>query len=506
MGTRLGTALTGVNVRSRQTNEGKGDKSGKVFIVSFTDEKDPLNPHNWSFLKRILITLEVAAIGLIVGFASSVDSAVLREAMKDFGVSEVVEALATGIYLVGFGFGAFFAAPISETVGRNPVYILTMTLYMVFVMASGLAPNIGAQLVFRFLAGFFGSTPLTCAGGSISDMWTPSERTLVFPIFANSAFWGPILGPIIGGFIGQASAQGIISWRWSEWVTLIWSGLILAVAVLFMPETYSPTLLKWKAAHLRKLTGDDRYMSSLEVQDTKFWRRLLNNMYRPFVLFAFEPIVDLFALYLTVIYIILFTFLTGFDFIFGKVFGLNQGLTFLTFLGIGFGFFSGSVLVPWVYKRYKRQLAKVEAEGGSRLPPEQRLIFAMIGAPFLPIGMFWMAWTAYPSISLWPCLVATVPVGFAILAVFISTYQYLIDAFEAHAASALVGVTFVRYVVAGGMVEVSIPMYKNLGVHWTLTILGAISAVMAPVPFVFYKYGAKIRTHSRYATDFGVSK
>jgi hypothetical protein len=184
VGTRLGIAMTGVDVRSRTTNEG-GHKKGKVFIVGYAGEKDPLNPHNWSKTRRMMITVIVASIGLIVGFASSVDSAVLQQARQEFHAGEVAEALATGLYLVGFGVGAFFAAPISETVGRNPVYIATMSLFMIFVMASGLAPNLGAQLIFRFLAGFFGSTPLVCAGGSISDMWTAEDRTIVFPIFAN---------------------------------------------------------------------------------------------------------------------------------------------------------------------------------------------------------------------------------------------------------------------------------------------------------------------------------
>lgn len=344
-----------------------------------------------------------------------------------------------------------------------------MVLFMIFVMASGLSPNIGAQLAFRFIAGFFGSTPLTCAGGSISDMWTPTERTAIFPVFANSAFWGPILGPVIGGFIGQAAKDGIISWRWTEWVTLIWAGLIFFMMVFFMPETYAPTLMKWKASHLRKITGDQRYMSDLEVQSTKFTTRLLHNCYRPFLLFAFEPIVVLLTLYLTVVYvsrsshsssttfakvriqIVLFTFLTGFEFIFTDVFGLSQGLTFLCFLGIGVGFFFASALVPWIYKRYVRALAEVEKNGGTKLPPEQRLIFAMIGAPFLPIGLFWMGWTAYPSVELWACLTATIPVGFAIMSIFISTYQYLIDAYESYAASALVGATFIRYIAAGGV-------------------------------------------------------
>lgn len=75
---------------------------------------------------------------------------------------------------------------------------------MIFIMASALAPNIGAQLVFRFIAGFFGSTPLTCAGGSISDLWSPMERVYAFPIFANAAFMGPIFGPVVGGFIGES--------------------------------------------------------------------------------------------------------------------------------------------------------------------------------------------------------------------------------------------------------------------------------------------------------------
>ena len=64
---------------------------------------------------------------------------------------------------------------------------------MIFVMASGLAPNFGAQITFRFLAGFFGSAPFTCAGGSLSDMWSPTERGYMFPVFANAGFLGTSL-------------------------------------------------------------------------------------------------------------------------------------------------------------------------------------------------------------------------------------------------------------------------------------------------------------------------
>jgi len=49
------------------------------------------------------------------------------------------------------------------------------------------------------------------------------------------------------------------------------------------------------------------------------------------------------------------------------------------------------------------------------------------------------------------------------------------------------------------MVQVAIPLYKNLGVHHAVTILGAVSALMVPVPYLFYFYGKRIRARSKYA-------
>ncbi len=512
MGTALGTTLTGINVRNRTTREG-GD-TGKVFVVGYEGDHDNMNPHNWSFLTRLKATyissslalssrslsnlnrIVIATIGWIVGFASSIDSAALPQAAKDFEVTEVTESLATGLFLIGFGAGALFAGPISETVGRNPVYIITLSLYMIFIMASALAPNIGAQLAFRFIAGFFGSTPLTCAGGSISDLWSPMERTYMFPVFANAAFFGPIAGPVVGGFIGESP---LVSWRWTEWVTLIISGLVLSLVIFFQPETYAPILLKWKATHLRELTGDDRYRAEVEIREESFLRRLRIALYRPFLLTFSEPIIMLIALYLTVIYIIIFTFLDGYTFIFTNTYGFSEGTTGLAFLGIGIGLCFASLLVPLIYVWAKRDLAKIKAQGGHRLPPEFPLWFGMFGAPAIPISLFWMGWTTYPSISYWSPLVSSVLFGYGILCVFISSYQYIIDSYESFAASALASVTLIRYVAAGGMVEVGIPFYSNMGVHWTLTILGAISALCVPVPYLFYVYGTKLRGWSKYA-------
>ncbi|KAI4840583.1 MFS general substrate transporter, partial [Aureobasidium sp. EXF-8845] len=414
----------------------------------------------------------------------------------EFGISEVAESLATGLYLIGFGAGALFAGPFSETLGRNPIYIVTMAIYIAFLAGAGASQTYQQQFATRFFAGFFGSTPLTCAGGSLSDIWNASERTLMFPIFANAAFLGPILGPVIGGYIVESS---LISWRWTEWITIIMSGLVLVLVFFTLPETFPPILLKWKAAHLRAITNDERYRAEVEVRMDPFLTRLGRALYRPFLLTATEPIIILVALYLTVVYIILFTFLDGYDFIFGEIHNVSIGVQGLCFLGIALGLFLASPLVLLIRKLAAKGMVKAKANGKDKLPPEFRLWYAMIGAPTIPIAMFWMGWTSSPDISIWSPLGASVLFGFGILCIFISSYQYIIDAYEIYAASALASITLIRYVAAGAMTVVGVPFYQNLGVHYTCTILACISAAMVPIPYLFYFYGHKIRARSKYA-------
>lgn len=511
--TALGYSMEGIHARDRMTHEGKGSK---VFVVCWENATDPLNPQNKSLATRLSTTMTVACLAWIVGAAASIDVAVMPQASKEFGVSHVVESLATGmvsflyscskrmltgviligLFLVGFSLGAVFAGPLSETFGRNAVYISTLIVFMVFIMASGLSPNIGAQLVFRFLAGFFGSTPLTCAGGTIADMWNPLEKTYSFALYAIVGFGGPVLGPVVGSYIGTGS---IGSWRWTEWIILIASGFVLSLICLFQIETYPPLLLKWKARHLRNLTGDDRFQAELEITKATLWTRLKIAMQRPFLMMG-EPIIMLMALYLTIIYIVQFTFLDGYNYIFREPYGISQGLTNVIFAGIFVGIVFAGGLVPIVFLKTKREIAVHGLEDGKRINPEMRLWYAMLGgAPAIPISLFWMGWTDYSSVSIWSPICASVLFGYGLICIFMSAYMYIIDSYGTYSASALTFVTFTRYLTAGGMTVVGIPFYENVGTHWTLTIMACISLLMVPVPYVFYKWGHHVRARSRYA-------
>lgn len=266
-------------------------------------------------------------------------------------------------------------------------------------MASGLAPNLHSHLIFRFFAGLFASTPLTCAGGTVADLWNPLEKTYAFPVYAIPAFIGPMIGQIIGSYIPVT-----LGWRWLEWVMLIMGGVVLALVLLFQPETYGNLILYWKASILRKETGDERYRAPMEINQKGLGQRLKTSVYRPFAMFYSELIIILMSLYLTIIYIVLFTFLEGYAYIFGDAYGLSEGLTNLCWAGMLIGTLLVSSVVPVVYS----WTAKAYARDKSTIAPEMRLWYTMLGgAVAVPISLFWMGWTSNVSLCGTPTCSAT---------------------------------------------------------------------------------------------------
>ncbi|KAK6825927.1 hypothetical protein PG987_013421 [Apiospora arundinis] len=116
------------------------------------------------------VTFAVCLLTLAVTLISSIDAPVSLEFNAHYSVDPISGSLTTGMYLLGSGVGALVAGTVSETFGRNVVYLTTFVVFMLCVLAKALAPNYGVAIASRFLTGFFGSTPLTAAGGTMADV------------------------------------------------------------------------------------------------------------------------------------------------------------------------------------------------------------------------------------------------------------------------------------------------------------------------------------------------
>ena len=238
----------------------------------------------------------------LVAVTSSLDSVIIPQAAHDLGVSEVSESFgAIGSFLLGFGPGALVSGPFSEVLGRNQIYVPALTLFCLFIMASRLVPNIGGQKARSFL----GSLPVSWvlrrrstsdeAYPTCSRRWrshTCSRISVSLALEARHSVLSWVLG---------LQSSVLHSWGFAEWFTLMLAGAILSMTLFFPPEAYAPVLLSWKARDLRKITGVNRFYAEHEIERIPLLARLKTALKGPFIL--------LISFYLSLVCIILFTFL-----------------------------------------------------------------------------------------------------------------------------------------------------------------------------------------------------
>lgn len=89
--------------------------------------------------------------------------------------------------------------------------------------------------------------------------------------------------------------------------------------------------------------------------------------------------------------------------------------------------------------------------------------------------------------------------GFGLLAIFLQSLNYLVDAYLMFAASAIAGNTFLRSLAGAGFPMFSQYMFASLHVNWAGTLLGCVAMCLVPIPIAFYFYGARIRQNSAFA-------
>lgn len=166
-------------------------------------------------------------------------------------------SLPTALFVLGFGLGPLFLAPLSELYGRRIIYLACFGSFTIANILCAVAPNMPALAVFRLLCGMAGSAGPSIGGGTIGDMFTPETRGRAQSVYS----FGPTGGSALGGIIGSFILSGTGNWRWVAWVMAIASGLTSIASVFLMNETYAPYLLRRKAADLRKSTGDAAYKS-----------------------------------------------------------------------------------------------------------------------------------------------------------------------------------------------------------------------------------------------------
>lgn len=294
---------------------------------------------------------------------------------------------------------------------------------------------------------------------------------------------------MIGGFLGAAAG-----WRWVLGLATILSGLSFLMSVFCCPETFGAVILRRRAKRMSKLTGQ-HYMSRPDkLQPHSPARVFKKAIVRPWAILFLEPVVLLLSTWVSVTYGTLYLILAGFPVVFEGGRGWNAGQSGLALMGIAVGTLIASAINIPVSRRFAK---KAQAGTGS---PEVRLQPAMVGGLLIPLGLFWFAWTSYPTVP-WPAsVVGSMFFGIGMVIVWTSVNNYLTDAYKIYAASALAGQVVLRSIFGAVFPLFTTYMYRNLGLQWASSVPAFIALACSFMPFVFWKYGPQIRAKSRYGS------
>lgn len=194
-----------------------------------------------------------------------------------------------------------------------------------------------------------------------------------------------------------------------------------------------------------------------------------------------------------IIYGILYLCFVAYPIVFTDLRGWSISISGLSFSGIGIG----CMIVICSSGLIRKMINAHAKDENGETPPEAMMSVVCIASICIPLGQLWFAWTCYPTTIHWAWPIAAgIFFGAGNGAVFIYAGNYLAHSYGIYAASAMAGNAVVRSLTGGTLPLAGPALYKALGPNWAGTLLGVLEVLIIPIPFLFYKYGAKIREKS----------
>lgn len=197
------------------------------------EHKDVSVYHMYTPFMRKAILGIAAFLALLTPFTDTVYLPALTSLAKDFDASDSMAALTVSIYLAAVGVGQILWGPLSDRYGRAIIIFVALIFYEGITIGCIFSPSIEGFLALRSIQGFIVGSTIIIAQASIADVFPPNERGEATGAFLAPMLVGPVIAPIIGGFLSQA-----FGWRSTFVLLAILGAPAVLLTILLFPETH----------------------------------------------------------------------------------------------------------------------------------------------------------------------------------------------------------------------------------------------------------------------------
>ncbi|WVN91135.1 uncharacterized protein L203_106387 [Cryptococcus depauperatus CBS 7841] len=471
---------------SKQLKPGGSDGQEELIVIDWLPD-DPENPINFPRLKKHLI-LAAANLACFVAASNLSTCAILATwGVPYFEVSREVFVLTLTLPMIALAVAPLALAPLSESFGRSPIYHITSIITAILFIPQIWSKNFGGVLAARFFQGIGMSVSNSMVGGTVADLFLPSERGISMSLFALSVFCGQGLGVIFVGWTSQL--HGI---QWAYGLQAIIAAASVVFNIFFMRETRADVLLSHRAARLTKETGV-QYIAVVDLETKDMWTLVRISLVRPLQYLVTEPIVSALSAWMGFAWTCIFLSQSSVILVF-EAYGFNaaEAGTFEVTMIIG-GLLG---LISQYHQEYLYQRSARRHNG--KAPPEVRLYWAAYGGLMFPLAFYVYAWTGRAGVVHWAVpAVALIFMNWGIFAIYNAVFTYLADAYEIYSSSAQAAHSFCRNLTAGIFPLFARQLYVNLGYPQASTLIASIGLLLSAAPILLVFYGKKLRARSK---------
>lgn len=206
----------------------------------------------WShFHTLVVVALGVTWIldGLEVTIVGALSPAISSE--NGLGLDAFQVGLLGSAYTGGAVLGALVFGRLTDRLGRKRLFSITVLVYLVATIASGLSWDFWSLAVFRFITGAGIGGEYSAVNSAIQEL-IPARRRGFVDLAINGSFW-------VGAGFGSIGAilvldPNLVSQAWGWRLAFIIGGL-LALAILYV-RRFLPESPRWLMTHGRPLEAD----------------------------------------------------------------------------------------------------------------------------------------------------------------------------------------------------------------------------------------------------------
>jgi DHA1 family multidrug/chloramphenicol efflux transport protein-like MFS transporter len=222
----------------------------------------------WGWFPLFLVLYEVS-----VYTANDMIQPAMPRVVADYGVGPGWIATALTAFMLGGGIFTWLLGPYSDRVGRRPVLLGGVALFVLACVSTYLVTRIEGFMLLRVLQGMGMSFIGAVGYAAIQEGFEENRAIRVMALMANVSLLAPLLGPLLGAWIISFAP-------WQSIFALNAALALIALVGLYltMPETLSPAA---KEAALQSAPTLKRFLPHLGQQylllakDKAFWRNSL---------------------------------------------------------------------------------------------------------------------------------------------------------------------------------------------------------------------------------------